>query len=133
MDLVIDANILFAALVKQSFTADLLFKSNLRLYAPEFIFVEFEKYKNVLKNKTEMSDKGFDKFLAILKRRITTVPKVHILPFIPEAKLICPDGKDVPYFALAIKLNASLWSNDKALKEKQDVIKVYSTKDVSLL
>ena len=37
MDLVIDANILFAALIKESVTSDILFRH--RLYAPEFIYV----------------------------------------------------------------------------------------------
>ena len=37
MDLVIDSNILFAALLKESGTSDILFKH--KLYAPEFIFV----------------------------------------------------------------------------------------------
>ena len=44
MDLVIDSNILFAALLKESGTSDILFKH--KLYAPEFIFVEFRKYKD---------------------------------------------------------------------------------------
>jgi len=35
MDLVIDSNILFAALLKESNTSSILFKHN--LYAPEFI------------------------------------------------------------------------------------------------
>ena len=48
MDLVIDANILFAALIKRNVTSDLLFRNDLHLYAPEFIFEEFEKYRNVI-------------------------------------------------------------------------------------
>ncbi|MFH1211857.1 MAG: PIN domain-containing protein [Candidatus Woesearchaeota archaeon] len=46
MELVIDANILFAALIKDSTTSDLLFKNT--LYAPEFILEEFKKYKEEL-------------------------------------------------------------------------------------
>ena len=48
MDLVIDANILFAALIKESVTSELIFKNTLHLYAPEFLFSEFEKYKEVI-------------------------------------------------------------------------------------
>lgn len=36
---------------------------------------------------------------------------------------------DSEYFALALKLNCAIWSNDKRLKQ-QDKIKVYSTEDL---
>ena len=48
-----------------------------------------------------------------------------------DAKHISPDVKDVPYFAAALKLKIPIWSNDAALKQKQDAVKVYSTKEVA--
>jgi len=39
--LVLDANILFAALIKDSLTAELIIKDELQLYAPEFLLDEF--------------------------------------------------------------------------------------------
>jgi len=45
MDLIVDANVLFAALIKEGITEELFFVEQLHLYAPEFIFIEFEKYK----------------------------------------------------------------------------------------
>ena len=51
MDLVIDSNILSAALLKESGTPDILFRHT--LYASEFIFEEFRKYKDYLKGKTK--------------------------------------------------------------------------------
>ena len=48
MDLVIDANILFSILIKSGKTEELLFKEDIHLFAPEFIFEEFEKYKNLI-------------------------------------------------------------------------------------
>ena len=44
MRLIIDANILFSALIKDSSTAKLLIDDKLKLYAPEFLFEEFAKY-----------------------------------------------------------------------------------------
>lgn len=41
MRLVLDANILFAALIKDSLTAELIIKDELQLYAPEFLLDEF--------------------------------------------------------------------------------------------
>ncbi|TFG19125.1 MAG: hypothetical protein EU529_16665 [Promethearchaeota archaeon] len=48
MRLVINANILFAALIKNSLTVKLLLNNKLKFYAPEFLFEEFAKYKDYL-------------------------------------------------------------------------------------
>ena len=37
MDLVVDANILFAALIKENITSEFLLKREFNLFAPEFI------------------------------------------------------------------------------------------------
>ncbi len=130
MDLVVDANILFASLIKSSITSDILFEDNLHLYTPEFILEEFEKYKEFIKNKTERTGDEFDTFFSLLQRRITIVPSEEIEPFLEKAGKISPDVKDISYVALALKMNISIWSNDKKLKEKQDLVKVYSTEDL---
>jgi predicted nucleic acid-binding protein len=130
MDLVVDANILFSALIKESVTSELLFRNDSHLYAPEFIFTEFEKYRELIKRKTERNDEDFDNLLALFERRITLVPLEEIIHFVENAKKISPDIKDVPYVALALKLNIAIWSNDKELKEKQNTISIYSTFDI---
>ena len=128
MDLVIDSNILFAALLKESGTSDILFKH--RLYAPEFIFEEFNKYKEYLKDKTKRSEENFNELFDLFERNAILIPKEEIDPFIEKAEKISPDAKDVPYLALALKLRCGLWSNDRGLKEKQSVIQVYSTEEL---
>ncbi len=128
MDLVIDSNILFAALLKDSGTSDVLFKH--RLYAPEFIFEEFRKYREYLKGKTKRTEEDFDELFDLFERNVRLIPKEEIDPFIEKAEKISPDAKDIPYLAVALKLRCSLWSNDRDLKEKQKVIKVYSTKEL---
>ena len=128
MALVIDANILFAALIKESVTSDILFRH--RLYAPEFIFEEFKEYKEELKQKTQRTDEDFSQLLDLFERKVILIPKEEIDPFIKRAEKISPDQKDVLYIALALRLHASLWSNDKKLKEKQNEITVYTTTDL---
>ena len=127
MDLVIDSNILFAALIKNSITSDILFKHT--LYAPDFIFEEFKKYSDYLKGKSKRAEEEFDEFFNLFERNIITIPKWEIDPFIERAGKISPDPNDVPYLALALKLNCGLWSNDKKLKN-QNAVKVYSTEDL---
>jgi predicted nucleic acid-binding protein len=41
MDLVVDANVLFSAAIKESSTAELILRDDLRLMAPEYLFEEF--------------------------------------------------------------------------------------------
>jgi len=48
MKLIVDANILFAALIKEGSTAELLISDKLQLFAPEFLFAEFAKYKDLI-------------------------------------------------------------------------------------
>jgi len=133
MDLIVDANILFAALIKQGKTDELLFVDHLRLFAPEFILIEFEKYKKEILKKTKRTPEDFNRLLEVLRRRINLVPLDEIVPFLEQAEKISPDPKDIAYIALALKLHIAIWSNDKALKEKQDRVKVYTTPEVMKL
>lgn len=130
MDLIVDANILFAALIKEGVTSELLFREGIHLYAPDFLFMEFEKYRDHLKKKTRRSNEDFEELLEVLQRRISLIPLEEIKPFIEEAMDISPDVKDVPYIALALKIHIPIWSNDKSLKNDQDSVKVYNTGEI---
>src|SRR3989344_1732501 len=129
MELIVDVNALFAALIKVSVTSDLIVDNSLNLNSVEFIFSEFEKYEDLIKEKTERTDEEFDRFMEIIERRIKLIPYEEFELFMEEAEKICPDPKDVQYFALALKLKCGLWSDDKKLKN-QDKVKIYSTEDV---
>ncbi len=129
MELVVDANTLFSALIKISTTSDLIVDNSLTLYSVEFLFTEFEKYKDLIKEKTERTDEEFKRFMEIIERRIKLIPYEEFEPFMEEAEKICPDHKDIQYFALALKLKCGIWSNDKKLKT-QYKIKIYSTEDI---
>ncbi len=130
LKIVVDANILFAALIKDSKTSSLFLVDELDLFAPEFIFDEFEKYKEVIKDKTSRSKDKLDMYLRFLKRKITIVPEKDFKDVLDEISSISPDPKDTPYLALAKKLKAAIWSNDKKLKEKQDRVEVLTTTDL---
>lgn len=129
MDLVVDANVLFSALIKSGKTEDLMFEPSLHLYAPGFLFDEFEKYKELITKKTKREEKDFGKLVDIFRKRITTAANEETEKFIKKAKKISPDKKDADYFALALKLKCSIWSDDKKLKN-QDEIHVYSTSEL---
>ena len=121
MDLVIDANILFAVCIKSGKTEEIIFSEEIHLFAPEFIFQEFSKYKELLLEKTNRSEEEFYKLLSILRKRITIISNEETEHFIVLAKKTSPDPKDADYFALALKLNCAIWSNDKKLNEQKKV------------
>lgn len=133
MDLVVDANVLFAALIKDSFSYQLLFSEKFHLFTPEYVFIEIEKHRRELLDKTERSADNFYELLDALKRRIILVPLEELTESVEEAEKITPDPDDMAYIALALKLNCALWSNDKNLKEKQTVVKVYPTHELTEL
>lgn len=129
MDLVVDANILFAALIKDGTTIELLFNENIRLFAPEFLLEEFFKHMDEIIGKTKRTEKEFNEIFELLKEIIIIIPLDEFSNFVEHSEKISPDKKDIQYFALALKLNCSIWSNDKALK-KQSEINVYNTEDL---
>ncbi|TXT53231.1 MAG: putative nucleotide-binding protein, containing PIN domain [Promethearchaeota archaeon] len=55
MKLVVDANILFAGLIKDGKTAELLTSDRLQLLAPQFLFEEFAKYEELILKKKDSS------------------------------------------------------------------------------
>ena len=77
--------------------------------------------------KTGKTPEELHNLMEVLEKKIVLVPLEELLPYLDEAEKICPDPDDVAYFSLALKLRCAIWSQDRALREKQDKIRVYST------
>lgn len=130
MDLVIDSNVIFSALISpKGKTRDLLFSENLQLFAPEFLFEEFNKYRKEIIDKSGLTKKDLETAFSIISRRVLFVPFSRFKSYIHIALKISPDPNDTEFFALAISKGIPLWSNDKALK-KQASVKIFSTSDL---
>jgi len=127
--LVIDANILFSALIKDSLTAERIFEEDLKLYTAEFIIEEFWKYEEAILKKTHRTKEEFIQIMHQLREVITVVPKEEYDGFMGRARAISPDEKDIAYFALAMKMACGIWSNDKKMKE-QDSVKVFNSQEM---
>lgn len=78
------------------------------MYAPEFIFIEIEKYSTEICEKSGKTKEELEEVLNILMRKINIIPKEEIILFIKQSSKISPDPKDVPYLALAMKLNIAI-------------------------
>ena len=131
MLLVVDANILMAALIKNSITRKLLMSEELILIAPEFLLEETEKYFGYLSEKTKLEKNLIKELLSeiIEKAEIKIFPAEEFKEKLKEAAEFSADPKDSMYFALALKEKAIIWSNDKALK-KQNKVKVITTEEL---
>ena len=108
MDLVVDANIIFSVFIVKGKTSDIFFSEILKLYAPEFLFQELEKYKDIILEKTSRNTVDFYKVLEIIKRKVSVIPNEETEKYISEADRICSDKKDIDYFALALKLKCHI-------------------------
>lgn len=132
MKVVVDANVIFAAIIGRKFTLNLICSKDFEFYAPEFIFIELEAYRDILKEKGKIDDLKFDAIVAELCRNIKLVSYLEFCHFLSNAREICPDKDDIMYFALAMELNCPLWSNDRKLKQ-QNMVKIYSTDEMAAI
>ena len=137
--LVIDANVLFSALIKGEFTLQLIYllkSAGYKLVSPKAVLDEIEENKEKILKYSEFSSEEIDFILELLGEVIEFIPKERLERYFEEAKKICSDKDDVPYLALALSLGkVFLWSNDKDLKEdceKVGII-VLSTEDIKLV
>jgi predicted nucleic acid-binding protein len=132
MKLVLDSNILFSALIKKSKTRDIILSDLFELYAPEYIFSEITKHKELLLKKSKLDRGDFDALLLLLQKHIHLISKdkYNEKMAIAEDILRNIDITDSPFLALAMSLNCSIWSNDGHFKQ-QDKIAVYTTKQLT--
>lgn len=131
--IVVDANVIVSALLKDSFTRRMLLGENApKLFSPEFIRQELAKYSGEFSKKLHADRKELEETLEMLfdASKITVLPKPEYSEFMPKAMQISPDPKDTAYLALALKLDCPIWSNDSALK-KQSRVKVYATAELA--
>lgn len=127
MLLVVDANELFAAVIARGKTLALFFDGRLELVSPKFILNEFREHRSEIVEKSGLSEGDVSSFLLLLSPKIRFFETEEFEEFLPEAKRVSPDPDDVEYFALALKLNSPIWSEDGKLK-RQTGVKVLSTK-----
>jgi predicted nucleic acid-binding protein len=133
MLLIVDANVVFSVLIKGGKTLDIFLLNKVKkrfvFVAPEFLMVEVEKHSREIIKKTGLSTEEIGKVLDFLEKEIDFVSFEEFEEFYKKAEEISPDPNDVQYFALALKLDGAIWSNDKPLK-KQFVVDVLSTGEI---
>jgi putative PIN family toxin of toxin-antitoxin system len=132
LKLVIDTNIIFSALIKDSKTREVIFSSKHQLFCLQEIFDEISKYRIEIIKRAKINEITWDKLLNEINEHLTLIPKTIVDPCkLQAAELIAHrDPKDVPFLALALCIKVDgIWSNDKDFDE-QDEIKRFRTLDL---
>jgi len=132
MKLVVDTNIIIAALIRNSATRRLLLNPELELYLPDYVFCELKRYKDEIINRSGLSEDEFYILLYTIMDHIAIVSKEDFAEYIPKAWKIMAeiDENDTPFLALAMSFeNDGIWSEDDHFKEQKEV-KVWKTRDL---
>ena len=129
MKLVVNTNILFSFFNEKSVARELATLAELDLYSPEFSLKELEKHKQEILEKFSLNETQHLLILSLLKTTIKFVNETEYKEELLKAKQITPDPDDIDFFALSLKLNCPIWSNDKKLKNQTEV-KILSTKEI---
>jgi predicted nucleic acid-binding protein len=129
---VIDANILFAAIIRDSATRKIILDSNAQFLAPDYLLTEHERYGTLLRAKSGLSEKAYERLLVLLLSRIRLVAWDELRMSAEQAYALAKDidPYDTMFFACCLANPGSvLWSDDKKLK-KQDKVKIVNTEEM---
>lgn len=135
MKIIIDVNVLFSALIRDSTTRTILVKSGFDFYFPEPSLHKIRKYKEYILEKTGLAEEEYTTLLGMLFRYIKLIPTEQIEKHWEQAKHIMEhiDEEDVTFIAAALGTSDSIiWSDDSDF-DKQQKIAVFKTKNIVLL
>ena len=129
MNLILDANISFSLMKPDSVASYLFSALRAKFFAPKHIESELDKHNSECLSKSKLSEHEFEIRQKEVKENIKFIEFSEYEDFIKEAINTLPDPEDSPYLALALSMNAAIWSNDPHLK-RQSLVRVYSTAEL---
>lgn len=132
MQIIIDSNILFSAMIKDSITRKIMLEYDGLFLFPEYIFKEVNRHKEELYSKSGMNPTDFNALLQLILDKVELVPENTLIPYGRKTKELVKDidPDDAPFIACALAYpNSILWSNDGRLKRIKE-IKVIDTKEL---
>ena len=129
MIIVIDANKLFSIIISGGNTLELLYNPNIEVVAPEYLVDELNEHLKEIILKSKLSREEIFTFIVIISNKIRFYKTKEYIEYLNRSIKLVTDLDDIDYFALALKLNCSIWSEDKEFK-KQNKVKVFNTKEL---
>lgn len=129
LSIVVDANMMMSLLIAEGSKRKLFFSKQVNPASPEFVLFEIGKYWQEIIERSGLPEEKLKLVLSEARKCLKTLSLSDVKDFMSEALQISPDPNDAEYFALALKLNCPIWSEDKALK-KQARVEVFSTPEL---
>jgi len=130
MQIVVDTNIL-VSFFRENPVRFIIITSqslNLELYSPEHCWQELLNIKPSISKYSKLPLEQIDSIFEKLKGILIIIPDEYSKSFESEAKSLIHD-KDIPIFALALKLKCPIWSNEPRFKE-QSSVKIFNTMEL---
>ncbi|MCL4334450.1 MAG: PIN domain-containing protein [Candidatus Thermoplasmatota archaeon] len=131
MKLVVDANVLIAALIRSGISRDIIMSDKFALVSRDYLNLELNQHKNLISQKSGLSENEIAIVMTILLRRIDTIPLSDYQEKLEEAVTLMKENiNDAPYVACFLALRCDgIWTNDSDFKGIHK-IKVFQTKDL---
>lgn len=131
MKIVVDTNILFSFFRENPVRLVIINAPalGLELCTPELAIDELRTNQGSILKYAKINQEQFELMVSTLRSFVEVVPVELFSSCKKQAQAVSPDPKDAPFFALALQLNAALWSNEPRLK-RQSVVKVLSTSEL---
>jgi|Deesub1362B_J571_1020462.scaffolds.fasta_scaffold17151_1 predicted nucleic acid-binding protein len=132
MILVVDAEVIFAALIARGFTLQLikiLSDHGVDLISPDYVSDEIRRRKDKIIRFSGLNEAQLDFVLNLIFERIKIISSKEYIQYFEEAGKLAPHKIDIPYFALALAKNSAIWSNEKSFKQ-QSKVKILSTNEL---
>jgi predicted nucleic acid-binding protein len=121
MRVVVDANVVFSCFLgRSSYFRNALFNAENVYFAPNFLLAEIFKHKSHLLKRSSITEPELLELLVLVLEQIRFVNEQSLsISSRKEALSLCShvDPCDTPYVALALDLEAHLWTTDKVLKD----------------
>ena len=130
--LVVDANVIVAALLRDSTTRRLLILGGHELHAPRLLFEEIGEHWAEFVKRSGIPPEALQEVLRVLRGYISEHDWSEYADSLrgAQAALDPADVEDAPYLALASFLSADgVWTEDRRLLE-QAAVKTFRTRDL---
>ena len=132
MKLVVDANIVISALIRDSATRKILLDPRISSYVPEHFLGEIEEHREYIVKKSGLNEKEIEIILNGVISGLTIFPIEDFKDFMSKAISAMKniDEEDAPFIALALSFdNDGIWSNDVHF-DRQQLVPVWKTTDM---
>lgn len=131
MKIVLDTNVVFSGLIAGGVTRRIIIAGNPDLFVPEYFFSELEKYRERIKEKSGQNGSDLNLLINLLFEQINIVPKTEFNHLLSRAEELIEDTDpdDVPFLALALHLDADIWSDDEDF-QKQEEVEIWRTEEL---